>query len=340
MSKLLSFLKIILSLIFRDHSVIIAENIALRHQLMVLKRTIKRPKIRKRDRIFWVLLSKIWNSWKKSLFIIKPETVIKWHRHGFKLYWRLKSKHKPGRPSIDYKIISLIHRMSKENSTWGAPHIQSELMLLGYTVSESTVAKYMIKGRKPPSQTWRTFLKNHMHNTVAIDFFVLPIIDFRVFYVFIILRHKDRKLLHYNVTLNPTAQWTVNQILEAFPYDTAPKYLIRDRDSIYGNYFQCRVRNMGIEEVLISYKSPWQNPYCERIVGTLRRECLDHMIILNERHLRIILKEYSEYYNRIRPHLSLYRNSPIPRSVKSVEEGDVVATPILGGLHHSYSRAA
>ena len=230
--------------------------------------------------------------------------------------------------------------MSKENSTWGAPHIRSELLLLGYDVAESTIAKYMLKNRKSPSQTWKTFLKNHMHNTVAIDFFVLPTITFRVFYVFIILHHSNRKLLHFNVTVNPTAQWTANQIIQTFPYDTAPKYLIRDRDSIYGNYFQYRIKNMGINEIKISYRSPWQNPYCERIVGTLRRECLDHMIVLNERHLRSILKEYSEYYNRIRPHLSLYRNSPIPRKTESIEDGDVVSTPVLGGLHHSYSRAA
>jgi transposase InsO family protein len=154
------------------------------------------------------------------------------------------------------------------------------------------------------------------------------------------LRHCDRKLLHSNITKNPTAQWTANQIVQAFPYDTVPKYLIRDRDSIYGKYFQYRVKNMDIKQVIISYKSPWQNPFVERIIGSIRRECLDHMIVLNEGHLRRILKEYSEYYNEIRPHLSLYRNSPIPRSVKSIEEGDVAATQILGGLHHSYSRAA
>jgi len=262
---MINFIKIILSVIIGNHSAIITENMALRHQISVLKRTAKKPKIKMHDRLFWILLSKLWNNWNNALFIVKPETVIKWHRKGFKIYWRIRSKHKIGRPPIDFKIIALIHRISKENSTWGAPHIRSELLLLGYDVAESTIAKHMLKKRKPPSQTWRTFLKNHMYNTTAIDFFVLPTITFRVFYIFIVLRHYDRKVLHYNVTLNPTAQWTANQIAQAFPYDTAPKYLIRDRDSIYGNYFQCRVRNMGIEEVLISYKSPWQIPIVKEL---------------------------------------------------------------------------
>ena len=336
----LSLLKIILFSIYRSNTTIIAENIALRHQIQVLNRTAKRPKIRKRDRIFWVLLSKTWIGWKNSLFIVKPETVIKWHRQSFKLYWKRKSKRKIGRPNIDYKIIALIHKMSKENSTWGAPHIQSELKLLGYDVAESTVAKYMIKERKPPSQTWRTFLKNHMHNTVAIDFFTIPTATFQIYYVFLVLRHSDRKILHFNVTTNPTAQWTANQIVETFPYDTAPKYLIRDRDSIYGNYFQCRIKNMEIEEVKISYRSPWQSPYVERLVGTIRRECFNHIIVLNEKHLRKIMKEYQKYYNQIRPHLSLFRNSPIPRNIEVPSDGNVSSIEILGGLHHSYSHAA
>ena len=245
-----------------------------------------------------------------------------------------------GRPAIDYKIIALIHRMSKENSTCGVPRIRSELLLLGYHVAESTIAKYIIKGSKPPSQTWKTFLKNHTHNTAAIDFFILPTIAFRVFYVFVIMRHCDRKLLHFNITKNPTAYWTANQIVQAFPYDTAPKYLIRDRDSIYGKHFQNRIKNMDINEVIISYRSPWQSPYVVRIIGSIRRECLDHVIVLNEKHLRNVMKEYSEYYNRIRPHLSLYRNSPIPRNISTDKDGGVTGTEILGDLHHSYSRAA
>jgi len=200
---MLDLLKIILYVISRDQSTIIAENIALRHQISVLKRTVKRPKIKKHDRIFWVLLSKLWNGWKKSLLIVQPETVIKWHKLGFKLYWKLKSRRKPGRPTIDYKIISLIHRMSRENSTWGTPHIRSELLLLGYDISEPTIAKYMIKERKPPSQTWKTFLKNHMHNTVAIDFFTIPTATFQIYYIFLVLRHSDRNFLHFNITMNP-----------------------------------------------------------------------------------------------------------------------------------------
>ena len=234
----------------------------------------------------------------------------------------------------------MIRRMSAENPTWGAPRILSELLLLGYSVAESTVAEYMVRPRKPPSPTWRSFLKNHIGTIAAIDFFTVPTITFRILYCFIVLRHDRRRLVHVNVTAGPTAQWAARQVRQAFPYDEAPRYLIRDRDSIYGETFRLSIEQMGIEEVLIAPRSPWQNPYAERVIGSIRRECLDHMIVLNENHLRQILADYVDYYNNVRPHLSLHRNAPFPRSVQPPENGKVVTTAYLRGLHHRYSRAA
>ena len=273
--------------------------------------------------------------------IVKPATVIRWHRDGFRLYWRRKSRrHKPGRPEIDAEIRSLIRQMSRENATWGAPRIQSELALLGYTLAESSVAKYMDRHRKPPSQTWRTFLENHVGDIAAIDFFVVPTVRFQLLYCFIVLRHAQRRVVHFNVTLHPSARWTGQQVAEAFPFDETPRFLIRDRDGIYGVDFRQRVRSMGIEEVVLAYRSPWQNPFVERLIGSIRRECLDHLIVFNEAHLLRILRSYFAYYHESRTHLSLDRNAPIPRRVEHPSEGKVIAIPQVGGLHHRYSRAA
>jgi len=274
------------------------ENLALRQQLAVYRQSVKRPKLRPRDRVFWALLSKIWPNWRSALAIVQPETVIKWHRQGFKLFWRWKSRNgKAGRPPVEREIRDLIRQMSRENTTWGAPRIVSELALLGHDVAEGTVAKYMVRSRKPPSQTWRTFLDNHVPDIAACDFFTIPTVTFRVLYVFIVMRHDRREIVHFNITTNPHAEWTAQQIINAFQYEESPRFLIRDRDGIYGDCFNSRMKSMGIEEVLIAPRSPWQNPYCERAVGSIRRECLDHMIVLNERHLRRILKDYFDYYH-------------------------------------------
>jgi hypothetical protein len=318
-----------------------AENLALRQQVAVYKHSVKRPKLRPRDRFFWVLLSQIWSNWRSALAIVQPETVIKWHRQGFKLYWRWKSQGgKPGRPCIERELRDLIGRMSRENPTWGAPRILSELLLLGYDVAEETVTKYMVRIRKPPSQTWRTFLTNHVADIAACDFFTIPTVTFRVLYVFIVLRHDRRQVVHFNVTSHPYAGWTAQQIIGAFPYEEAPRFLLRDRDGIYGDYFKKRVKDMGIEQVLIAPRSPWQNPYCERIIGSIRRDCLDRLIVLNERHLHRILSHYFDYYHNSRPHLSLDRNSPTPRQVEPPSDGQVIAIPQVGGLHHRYTRRA
>jgi putative transposase len=230
--------------------------------------------------------------------------------------------------------------MCRENPTWGAPRIVSELVLLGHAVAESTVAKYMVRQPKPPSQNWRTFLANHVGQIAAIDFFTVPTVMFRVLYVFLVLRHDCRRVAHYNVTTHPTAQWAAQQIVEAFPFEEVPRFLLRDRDGIYGRDFRDRVEHMGIEEVLIAFRSPWQSPYVERLIGSIRRECLDHVIVLSEEHLRRTLAEYFEYYHEARAHLSLERNSPIPRPVCPPSQGKVVAKAYLGGLHHRYTRAA
>ena len=318
-----------------------AENLALRQQVAVYKHSGKRPKLRFRDRLFWVLLSRLWPSWRSALAIVQPETVIRWHRQAFKLFWRWKCKAgKPGRPTTPAEIRDLIRRMSRENPLWGAPRILSELLLLGHQVAERAVAKYMVRTKKPPSQTWRTFLANHVPNIAACDFFTIPTAAFRVLYVFIILRHDRRQVVHFNVTEHPYAEWAAQQVADAFPYDEIPRFLLRDRDDIYNKYFQSRVEHMGIEEVPTAARSPWQNPYCERLIGSIRRDCLDHLIVLNEVHLLRILTRYFDYYHNSRPHLSLDRNSPTPRSVEPPSAGQVIAIPQVGGLHHRYTRRA
>jgi len=316
------------------------ENLALRQQLAVVKRTSKRPKLTNADRAFWVALSRLWPDWQDALILVKPETVIRWHRKGFKLYWTWKSRHRGGRPRIDAEIRMLVRRMARENPTWGAPRIHGELLMLGFNVSEATVSRYMPHRRKPPSQTWRSFLRNHAKDLVSVDFFVVPTATFRILYVFLVLEHDRRRIVHFNVTEGPSARWTGQQLINAFPYDSAPKYLIRDRDTIYAAAFIRRVRAMGIEQVLTAPRSPWQNAYCERAIGTLCRECLDHNIVLGEQHLRRILREYLEYYHSSRTHLALDKDAPESRERESTDEGKVIALPMVGGLHHRYTRVA
>ena len=326
--------------IISDRTALAMENLALRQQLMVLRQSSKRPSLRLPDRVFWVWFSRLWKNWRTCLVLVQPETVIGWHRKGFKLYWRCKSRKKNGRPKVEREIRDLIRRMSKENLTWGAPRIQSELSLLGFEITESTVSKYMLREKKPPSQTWKTFLENHVDCLASIDFFTVPTATFRVLYCFVVLCHKQRRIVHVNVTANPHQQWTAQQLIEAFPYDEAPRYLIRDRDTIYGGWFRHRLRGMGIKEVITAPRSPWQNPFVERVIGSIRREVLNHMIIFNEDHLLRILHSYLDYYHNARTHLSLKRNAPNPREAEPRSRGKVVAISQVGGLHHRYTRAA
>jgi putative transposase len=316
--------------------------LALRQQLaMVANRNNKRLRFRHSERIFWVWLYRLWPSCLQTLAIFKPDTLVRWHRKGFQLYWTwISRRYRGGRPAIDPDVCELIRTMSRDNIGWGAPRIHGELQMLGIRVSESTVAKYMIRHRNPPSQTWRTFLDNHVSELVSVDFFTVLTASFRVLYVFVILRHERREIVHFNATYHPTAQWTVQQLIVTFPYDTAPRYLLHDRDSIYGKRFRTRVNSLGIEEVVTAPRSPWQNPYVERIIGSVRRECLNHVTMFNERHLRQVLKSYATYYHQARTHLSLDKQSPVPRSLQDPGQGNIVAIPHVGGLHHEYRRAA
>jgi len=244
------------------------------------------------------------------------------------------------RPKVDREIRELIRRMFRANPLWGAPGIHGELLKLGLDVSEATVSKYMIRHRRPPSQTWRTFLENHAKDLVAIDFFTVPTATFRVLFVLVILSHDQRRIRHFNVTDHPTAAWTARQLLETFGMDDVPRYLLRDRDAIYGSTFRRQVAGLNIGEVLTAPRFLWQNPYVERVIGSIRRECLDHAIILGGRHLRRTIGHYVNYYNPVRTHLSLSKDTPTVRSVQPPNQGHIVKRPHVGGLHHEYVRKA
>jgi putative transposase len=341
MARMSSIILHVITTVFRSRHALALENLALRQQLAVLQRNAKRPRLKRWERGFWVLISRIWKDWQKALVVVQPETVIRWHRKGFRLYWRRKSRRgRPGRPGVASEIRALIRRMLQANPTWGAPRIHGELQKLGIDIGEASVSKYMGFPRKPPSQTWRTFLSNHARDIVSIDFFTVPTATFRVLFVFLVLSNERRRILHFNVTDSPTAFWTGQQIIEAFPWDTAPRFMIRDRDGIYGEVFVRRVGSMGIEEVLISAQSPWQNPYVERVIGSIRRECLDRVIVLNETHLRRVLTSYFRYYHEARTHLGLGKDCPVPRRVEPPDLGPVCEQPMVGGLHHRYFRKA
>jgi hypothetical protein len=326
----------------RSRAALHLEILALRQQLAVLHYGgPKRSHLRPVDRFFWVCLSKLWPGWRKPLIIVKTDTVVAWSRKGFRLFWTWKSRRgRSGRPGVAKDVRDLIRTMSLANPLWGAPRVHGELLKLGITVSQPTVAKYMVRHRKPPSQTWRTFLANHAKDLVSVDFFTVPTVTFRVFFVFIVLAHDRRRVIHFNVTEQPTAAWTAQQIVEAFPWDTAPRYLLRDRDGIYADYFRGRITAMDIDDVPIAARSPWQSPYVERLIGSIRRECLDHMIVLNEQHLRQIIACYLRYYHAARTHLSLEKDAPDGRAIQPPTAGTVVAVPHIGGLHHEYVRRA
>jgi putative transposase len=322
---------------FQTRADLQTEILALRHQIVVLQRGVRKPKLKPADRRFWVGLSRFWPRWRSALWIVKPGTVIDWHRRGFRWYWTWKVRcGQPGRPCVPKETRELIRTLSRDNVGWGAPRIHSELLKLGIKISEASVSKYMVRHSKPPSQTWRTFLKNHTTQLASIDFFTVPTALFQVLFVFIVIHHDRRRLIHFNVPAHPTAEWTARQIVEAFPFESAPKYLLRDRDGIYGEAFREQVAVMNIKEVLSAPRSPWQRAYVERVIGSIRRECLDHVIVLDEEGLRQVLASYIRYYHRSRLHLSLDMDSPDPRPVQS--DGKIFAIPEVGGLHHRYER--
>jgi transposase InsO family protein len=326
---------------FRTRAALQAEILALRHQLAVLQASAPRHlRLKRSDRVLWVLLSRFWSGWRPCLQIVQPATVIAWHRRAFVWYWTRNSRRQPGRPEVSAEIRGLIRRMSQVNPLWGAPRIHGELLKLGIAVAQSTVAKYLQRRRKPPSQNWQTFLTNHVEQTASIDFFTVPTATFQVLFVFIVLSHARRRVVHFGVTEHPTQQWTVQQIREAFPWDQTLRYLLRDRDAIYGSDFAAITKGMGMKDIVTAPRAPWQNPYVERLVGSIRRECLDHVIVWNQRSLRRTLQRYFAYYAGCRTHLSLEKDSPLRRSVEPPARGHVVEIPQVGGLHHLYTRKA
>jgi len=337
MLALLCFGLAILALPFKAKIRLEVENTALRHQLIVLRRQVRgRVRFRKTDRLLFIQLYRWFPSMLKVFTIVRPETLIRWHRAGFRYYWRWKSRSRGGRPHIETDLRALIRRMSIENTLWGAPRIHGELLKLGFEVAQSTVAKYMVKRGGPPSQGWRTFLRNHAPDLAAMDLFVVPTIGFNLIYAFVIVRLDRRDLVWINVTQSPSAEWIARQLTEAFPWNEAPRYLIRDRDRIYGEVAMRRIRAMGIRDKPIAPASPWQNGFAERLIGSIRRECLDHLVVLSEAHLRRILQAYARYYNNIRTHRSLDKDAPAFRPVQRI--GIIASHAILGRLHHHYVR--
>src|SRR5262245_7397581 len=306
------------------HRQLALENLALRQQLTVYKRTLPRPKLRPADRLFWAGLARVWAGWRLALVIVSPDTVLQWQRRRFREYWtRLSRRASGGRPQIHPEIKALIIRMATANPLWGAPRIHGELLKLGINVAERTVSRLIPKRRPRPSQTWRTFLANHVRDLVSLDFFTVPTARRRVLFVLVVLAHHRRRVIHFNVTDHPTAHWTAQQIVDAFPNDGAPRYLLRDRDGVYRRVFQQRVKGMGIAELLTAPQSPWQNPFAERLIGSVRRECLNHVLVLSERHLRRILIRYFAYYHRTRTHLSLDKDAPDVRPAQLPAAGPI-----------------
>jgi transposase InsO family protein len=335
MVAILQALGIFVADMFKSRCRLQAENLFLRHQLNIaLRRAPPRPRLCGSDRALLIWITRLWPNLVDLAQVVKPETILRWHRAGFRAYWRRKSRNRAGRPKIDRGLRDLIQRMSRENPLWGAPRIHGELLMLGVEVAQSTVSKYMVRSRKPPSQSWKTFLQNHAEAIAAIDMCVVPTLTFELLFVF--LGHGRRQLLWFEVTRHPTAEWLARQITEAFPWTSAPAYLVRDNDRAYGHVFTSRVRAMGIRDRPISPHSPWQNGYAERLIGSLRRECPDQIVIFGEKHLRRILFAYAAYYNQARTHLALEKDAPLQRVVQ--RSGDIAAIPVLAGLHHQYVR--
>lgn len=329
--------------LFRSRRSLLLENLALRQQLATLRRKHPRLRLAAIDKLFWVLARRFWSGWKRALIVVSPETVVRWHRAGFALYWRAISKTRRvlGRKKISKEIRDLIFRMVAENPTWGAPRIHGELLMLGFDVSERTISRWMTRAPRDPDRAkrWLAFLRNHREAVAGMDFFTVPTVTFRLLYCFFVIGHGRRRILHVNVTRHPSAAWIIQQVREAFPYQTAPQFLIFDRDGKYGLEVPIAIRSMGICAIQTSFRSPWQNGVAERWVESCRRDLLDHVIALNEQHLKRLLSDYAAYYHEDRTHLGLDKQTPTGRK-RAAGVGRVLAQPRLGGLHHRYDRAA
>ena len=329
--------------LFRSRQDLLVENLALRQQLSVFKRRNRRPKLAALDKLFWVLARRLWSDWKKSLLVVAPETVVRWHRAGFRLYWSMFSKIRmqAGRRRISREVRDLIFRMRAENPTWGAPRIHGELLMLGFEVSERSVSRWMTRApRDPePAQRWRAFLHNHREAIAAMDFFTVPTITFQLLYCFFIISHDRRQILHCNVTRHPTSGWIAQQLRDAFPYQSVPTFLLCDHDQKFGLEVRAALRSLQVTCVRTSIRSPWQNGVAERWVESCRRDLLDHIIAINERHLKRLVADYVRYYHDDRTHLGLRKQTPAGR-LPSAGPGYIVSHLRLGGLHHRYERAA
>jgi len=322
---------------FRSRNQQAVVELALRQQLATYAQTGSKPRLTPLDRTFWVVLFRFWSHWRDTLVIVKPDTVIRWHRKGFRLYWRAISKRGPGRPPIPEELKVLIRRLADENG-WRARKIHGELEKLGFTVGLATVSRYLPKRAPDPGQQrWMTFLFNHKEAIAAMDFFVVPTVGFRLLYVWFVIDHGRRRIIHFNVTMNPTAQWVMQQLREAFPDDSAPRYLIFDNDSIFSDKVAEAIMGFGIEPKRTAFQSPWQNGVAERWVGSCKREIADHVIVFNEDHLRRLLREYVSYYNAERVH-TVIRDAPEGRAIEARPSpgAKVVGLPRVGGLHHRY----
>jgi putative transposase len=312
--------------------------LALRQQLATYALKGPKPRITPLDRAFWAFLSRTWSGWKEVLVIVQPDTVVRWHRKGFRLYWRLISKRGPGRPPIPIEVQTLIRRFANENG-WRARKVQAELEKLGFSVSLASVSRYLPKriSDSDQRQRWKTFLRNHKEGIAAMDFIVVPTVRFRLLYVWFVIGHGRREIIHFGVTAHPTSPWVVQQLREAFPDNTSPEFLIYDNDSIFPERVTESIKNIGIEPRRTAFRSPWQNGIAERWVGSARREMLDHVIIMNEQHLHRLLGEYVDDYNEDRVHTRL-RDSPISRPTehRPSSEAQIAGLPRVGGLHHRY----
>lgn len=331
--------------LFHSRRDLLLENLALRQQLLTFQRRKSKPRLSVMDRLFWVAACKLWSRWKQALLYVTPETVARWHRAGFRLYWSWLSRHHNvlGRKPTSKQLRDLIFQMVAENPTWGAPHIHGELLKLGFDVSERTVSRWMQRAPKNPelARRWRAFLQNHREAIAAMDFFTVPTITFGVLYCFFVIAHDRRRILHLNVTRHPTSFWITQQLREAFPYDTNCKYLVYDRDAKFGEQVGEAVEGLALQSVRTSFRSPWQNGVAERWVGGCRRELLDHVLPLNEKHLKRLLSEYVRYFHHDRTHLGLQKDTPYSRSVAvQTPSVKIVSWPRLGGLHHRYDLAA
>jgi transposase InsO family protein len=318
----------------------VLENLALRHQLQVALRGEPQLRIRQSDRILWVWLRRLWpGGWRRHLTFVQPETVIGWHRKGWRLYWTSRSRGRLARPRISAEVRELIGRISRGNPLWGSERIRGELLKLGIVVSNRSIRRYRWRPPTPiGTQRWRTFLTNELQGIWAADLLVVQTVGFRTVYVLFFITHARRELVHFNVTASPTAAWVWQQVINATPWGTRPSHLIHDRDAVYGKEFGEKLERVGIVDLRTPIRAPRANSIAERVVRTFRQECLDHVIVINERHLHKLLTEFVRYYNHDRSHRSLGHETPVARAV--IRTGPITSRPVLGGLHHAYARAA